>query len=184
MKLNIIHLPHRIDRLQLLRQELSEQNISNFRIWDGITDVEAPHIGISKAHKQIVRDAQDNNLSEVLIGEDDLHFTAAGSFRFFLDNKPADYDIYLASIYYGTIKEDNTVDDFSALTFYMVNRRFYSIFLAMPENQHLDRALRRTGKFVVCNPFTVIQHDGYSDNMKQHFERGQYLKNRSLLGRS
>ena len=88
--------------------------------------------------------------------------------RFFLYKKPRDYDIYLASTYYGTLKENNTIEEFSGLTFYFVHSRFYNTFLSMPEDKHLDRALRKKGKFIVCNPFTVIQYNGFSDNKKQY----------------
>src|SRR6266404_95325 len=110
MKLNIIHLPHRIDRWMLLQQELSAQNIVDFDIWEGIMDDEGPHVGISRAHKQIVKYALERNWSEVLIGEDDLRFTAEGAFDFFISKKPSDFDIYLGGIYCGNIKGDNSVD--------------------------------------------------------------------------
>jgi hypothetical protein len=182
MTANIIHLPHRKDRFEILQQELQQQNITDFRIWDGIVDVEMPCTGISKAHKQIVKFALHNDLPEILIGEDDLRFTKEGAFRFFIENKPTDFDIYLAGIYSGELKRDNTVEDFSALTFYIVNKKFYSIFLDMPEDKDLDRALRFTGRFVVCYPFTVIQYNGYSDNVKRYCLDDHCLAKRRLFG--
>jgi hypothetical protein len=180
MTVNIIHLQHRTDRLVMLREELAKQNIGDFKIWGGIIDRDCPYAGISKAHKQIVKYARDENLEEVLIGEDDVHFVSAGAFDFFLRNKPVDFDIYLAGIYNGEIKTDNTVDDFAALTLYIVNRRYYDIFLGLPENTHLDRAMRYTGRFVVCYPFAVTQHNGYSDNLKTYCNDDRYLLGRQL----
>lgn len=168
MTLNIIHLQNRLDRLQLSQQQLKFENITDFVIWNGILDADLPSRGISRAHKQIVNYAKENKLSEVLIAEDDFLFTGKGAFNFFVNNKPIDYDLYLASIFFGQIKEDNSVDDFAGLTFYMVNERFYDKFLSMPEYEHLDRALRYKGKYIVCNPFTVIQQNGYSDNAKSN----------------
>lgn len=181
MQLNIIHLPHRVDRLCLLQRELTAQGISDFRIWPGIVDDAGPCAGISKAHKQIIRHAREAELCEVLIGEDDLQFTALGAFNFFMANRPSDFDIYLAGIYSGEIKDDSTVDDFSALTLYLVNNRYYDIFLSRPEDNHLDRAMRNTGKFVVCLPFAVRQYNGYSDNLKAYCNDDVYLDGRDLF---
>lgn len=96
--LNIIHLPHRIDRWTILMEELRSQSISNYRIWDGIIDGGLSCRGISKAHKQIVAFAKLNHMQYVLIGEDDLHFTAPGAFNFYCDNIPQDFDLFLGGI--------------------------------------------------------------------------------------
>ncbi|MGB3946340.1 MAG: hypothetical protein WBM13_00025 [Bacteroidia bacterium] len=164
-----------------LQKELQEQGISEFQIWNGIIDSEITERGISKAHKQIIQYAKDNCLPEVLIGEDDLHFTGKNAFKFFLANVPSDYDIYLGGIYYGRLKSDNTVEDFSGLTLYMVNERFYDTFLSVSENVHLDRALRNKGRFVVCNPLVVVQHNGFSDNVKEEVNYDSFLIERKLF---
>ncbi len=41
--------------------------------------------------------------------EDDVRFTNPNSFKYFLENKPKDFDIYLSGIYLGEILEDNSV---------------------------------------------------------------------------
>jgi len=51
VQLHIIHLKKRKDRAQLLNKELIEQDITNFKIWEGILDEEHPKRGIAKAHK-------------------------------------------------------------------------------------------------------------------------------------
>jgi hypothetical protein len=181
MQLHIIHLPQRNDRLKLLKVELQGQNIIDYRIWEGIVDKNIPAKGISQAHKQIVRYAKENQLPEVLIAEDDLKFTAKGAFNFFLKTKPNDFDLYLASIYFGKIKSDNTVDDFSGLTFYVVKEKFYDILLSRPEHDNLDRMMKNTGKFIVCNPFTVIQQNGFSDNVSSLCNYDSFLLGRELF---
>jgi hypothetical protein len=179
---NIINLPHRMDRLLLCKQELASQNITDYKIWPGIIDPVKVFRGISQAHKQIVSFAKDNGLPEVLIGEDDLMFTCARSFEYFMENKPSDYDVYLASIYNGQLNEDNTVRDLAGFTFYMVHSRFYDTFLSLSENDHIDRSLRLyKGRYVVCNPFIAIQRDGFSDNKRKICNYRSYMKNRSLL---
>jgi hypothetical protein len=172
-----------MDRLLLCTQELAAQNITDYRIWPGIIDKTVVFRGISQAHKQIVRFAKDNNLPEVLIGEDDLLFTSPRSFEYFLENKPIDYDIYLSSVYPpGRPQEDNTVKDLAGLTLYMVHCRFYDTFLSIPEHDHIDRGLRLyQGKYIVCNPFIAIQRDGFSDNKRRNCSYSAYMKNKPLL---
>lgn len=181
MVLNIIHLPDRTDRLKLLNQELIDQNILKYKIWNGVIDKSIPQRGISKAHKQIVKYAQEYKLTEILIAEDDLHFTSKGAFDYFIKNKPYNYDIYLGGIHEGKIKEDSTVEDFCGATLYIVNSRFYDIFLSVPENINIDRALSYRGKFVVCNPLVAFQHNGFSDNIKQYCNYNKYLKGKTYF---
>jgi hypothetical protein len=181
MKLNIIHLPHRTDRFELLQKELASQGITDYQIWNGIMDAELPARGISRAHKQIVRDAADKGLPEVLIGEDDLHFTGRGAFDFYLNHKPRNFDLYLGGIYHGDIDRDGITRDFSGLTLYMVSSRYYQKFLDSAEDKHIDRFQTNRGRFVVCQPCIVQQHDGFSDNVKKTVEYGSFLKGKTFF---
>jgi hypothetical protein len=79
MELHIIHLPNRSDRLQFLKQEIAEQEIANYRIWNGITAAITSK-GIARAHQQIVTYAKANCITEILVAEDDIHFTAPRCF--------------------------------------------------------------------------------------------------------
>ena len=125
----------------------------------------------------------DETFPEVLVAEDDIHFTSPGAFRLFLDNKPIEYDIYLGGIIWGKIKEDNSVDDFSGNTLYMVNSRFYSTILSVSEEKDFDRVVANKGKFFVCKPMVVVQHNGYSDNQKRHIDFDPYIRRTKLYGR-
>jgi hypothetical protein len=177
MKLNIIHLPYRKDRLRALKTELATQGISEYQIWDGIIDQNLPCRGITLAHKKIVQFAKQNRLKEILIAEDDIHFTAPTSFDFYRSNIPFNYDLYLGGIIWGNLKEDNSVNDFSGTTLYMINERFYNTFLSLPENKDLDRVLANLGEYYVCNPMVAIQHNGFSDNRKRFIDFKPYLEN-------
>lgn len=55
MQLHIIHLKERKDRIRLLDKQLLEQNIINYKIWEGVLDKENPKKGIAKAHKRIIK---------------------------------------------------------------------------------------------------------------------------------
>ena len=180
MRINIIHLPQRRDRFELLTEQLSQHLITDYTIWPGIIS-KTPATGISRAHKQIVQWAKTSNLDSVLIAEDDFKFTSKSSFSYFINHIPPDFDLYLASVYQGNILENQIVERFSGLTFYVVNSRFYDTFLTTPEFEHLDLALSGNGKYVVCSPFTVIQHNGFSDNNLRDCNYDFYLEGKNLL---
>lgn len=180
MELNIIHLEQRKDRFKLLENQLVEQNIVKYRLWEGIVD-KNPKRGIAKAHKQIIEWANNQNLPSIIVAEDDIKFTARGAFEYFLQNEPQDYDIYLGGIIYGNINSDNSVNDFSGTHLYKINKRFYNTFLSLSEEKDIDRSLANKGKFIVCNPIVAIQHNGFSDNRKRHQNYDRHLQNRQLF---
>lgn len=181
MKLNVIHLNDRVDRKNLLDFELSTQNINDYKIWPGIRDP-FPKRGIAKAHKQIIKYAKEKTLKSIMICEDDIKFTAPKAYNYFIRNEPLDYDIYLGGIIWGNIQNDNSVTDFAGLTLYIVKQQFYDTFLSLPENIDIDRALSGKGKFIVCNPFVAIQHNGYSDNSEEYRNYDLFIKDRKLFG--
>jgi hypothetical protein len=121
-------------------------------------------------------------LEEVLIAEDDVKFTAPYAFDYFLLQKPKDFDIYLGGISYGQIDSEGVTSDFSGLHLYIIKSRFYDEFLALDETIDIDRTLAGKGKFIVCNPFVAIQHNGYSDNKQRHEDLSLYFKGRKLFG--
>jgi hypothetical protein len=178
--INVIHLDHRQDRLELLAAELKTQNLKAC-IWPGIPDSKDPKRGISQAHKRIVVWAKEQQLPSVMIAEDDIKFTAPGAFDHFMKNQPADFDLYLGGIYYGKIKEDNSVDDFAGIMLYTIHERFYDTFISVDEQEHIDRGLAGMGRFVVCNPIVALQHNGYSDNRGCYMDYNIYLSDRQLF---
>lgn len=180
MQINVIHDHHRTDRKVLLDSEAREHNL-DIRIWPAIIDpLKRGFVGISQAHKQIVRYARDMKMPMVCIGEDDLHLTDTGAFEYFIKNIPDDFDLYLSGIYHGKIEQDNTVKEFCALHLYIVHQRFYDCFLGVDELTNLDRGLKNRGRYVVCNPFCAIQHPGWSDNKRRFAQYDHLLANRRL----
>lgn len=176
--INVISLPERADRKKHIIQEFKEQGIEKYEFWEGVKH-DLPFVGIQRAHKQIVLDAKNKGLTEVCIAEDDLSFPDIGAWNYFIESVPESYNLFLSSIYWGIIKEDNTVEDFSSLTLYLIHSSYYDTFLSTPENQHIDRGQKGRGKFVVCNPFTSFQIEGYSDNVKRETDYfQQYMKGR------
>jgi hypothetical protein len=183
LNINIIHLEKRPVRLESLIKELKGEAVERYTLWSGIVDHDNTARGISRAHKQIVHFAKDKYLSEILIAEYDIHFTAPGAISFFHESKPQDFDLYLGGIYYGNISQDSIADDFAGLTLYLVHARFYDLFLSTDDSRDLDRFLAGKGKFLVCDPFVVTQHDGHSDHAGEHKSYGTYLNGRKLYGK-
>lgn len=181
MTLNIIHLPKRNDRYELLLGQLAIQGIKEFQFGDGIEDNDMPQRGIRLAHQLIIRDAFEKQFETALIAEDDLLFTAPGAFMHFMQNVPPSFDLYLGGISEGKIQSDGVTTSFSGLMLYMVHRHFYEVMLAVSSDQHLDTSLRGKGKFYVSDPMVAMQQNGFSDNQKRHMEYDVFFKDRNLF---
>lgn len=163
MTINVINLPHRTDRLEHFKKQADEQNFE-YKAWEGITH-NIPATGISKAFKQIVRWAKENNQPKVTIAEDDILFCGEGAWDYYLQNEPSEYDLYLASVYAGDL-ENNIVTWFTGITLVTIHERFYDKFLSTDERNHIDMQMKlHNGIYKVCYPFAAIQMDGYSDNV-------------------
>lgn len=160
-------------------QELKRQGIDDYELWDSVY-LPSVKASINAAHRQIVEFAKAAGYLEVLIAEDDFIGTHENSFKFFLSQKPADYDLYLSMIYMGEVDGDNCTKDFHGMTLYSVHSRFYDTFLNVDTKDHIDRALTGLGKFVVCNPFTFIQRNGFSSNTGKEENYDALLGGRKL----
>lgn len=158
---HIIHNPLRHTRFITLSYELYQQQITTYLIWPAIHDSPACR-GVAKAHKQIVSWAKEQGLHQVTIMEDDVKFPGVNGYKWYLDNMPEDFDLYLGGIYRGEIIEGK-VKDFSSLHLYTIRSNFYDKFLSVDESKHLDTGLAGLGDYHVCYPFAAIQYSGYSD---------------------
>lgn len=180
IQLNIIHKSEQVERMKLLKKELEEQCINEYNLWEGIYHSESVVRGINLAHKQIVEWAKENNLGEALIAEDDIKFCGKGAFDFYINNKPDDFDLYLAGVFLGEVDENNVTKKFTGMTLYMVNNRFYDEFLSTDEHEHIDIALAYKGVYKVCNPFVATQHNGLSSNSGRYENYNHIFENRKL----
>lgn len=176
---HVINLPYRTDRLEAFKRQATQQDFE-YRRWDGIVH-QLPFTGIAQAYKRIIQYAKDEGLEMIAIAEDDICFSSLGSYDYFISQIPKDrFDLFLGSIYWGTIKEDNTVDEFSGFTLTVFHNSFYDKFLSTPEQNHIDRQMKiHEGIYKVCMPFVAYQKDGYSDNAQQNTKYNQ----KYLLGR-
>lgn len=137
--------------------------------------------GVAASHKKIVQYALDNNLPEIFIGEDDLIFTSISGWRYFLDNKPYDFDIYLSGYYSGIPLNDGTLYSFAGLQCYCVHSRFYKTFLSTPLHRNIDKVLAGSGKFIPCSPLVTKQRNGYSFHRKKIVDDDHYLQGKQFL---
>lgn len=185
--LNIIHLPHRIDRHQSLMEEMNIQNIP-FKLWPGISVYKLPCQNISAAHKAIVQDAKNKSLPHVFIAEDDIKFSCKGAWKYFLSKMPKQFDLYCGLIYDGEVdKKTNKVVSTRGMsgtqTLYAVHERFYDFFLAIDPTKQIDRELGRFGninEYYICNPMVCYQMGGFSDNFKRQMYYDEYLRDIKL----
>lgn len=178
--INIIHNPDRDDRWTKLMYEINRQGIMDYTIWDAIFDLPRCK-GISRAHKQIIQHAKDNDLPEVIVMENDILFPAEDGYKYFLQNKPKEFDIYLGGIYRGVITDKKT-KMFSGLHLYIVAQKFYNTFLNVPEDIDIDNALANLGDYHVCYPYAAIQYDGYSDNTCSISNHHGLLEGKEIYG--
>lgn len=161
--------------LSIVKQ--SKQHKFAVRFWPGNTDEKVFRAGnISRAFKQIVRFAKENNLPMATIAEDDMVLVSPGAWKYYVDNLPDDFDIYSGGVYSAQIQENRIMNGYSGNTLITVHKRFYDFFLSASEDPqglaggHLDRWLGNFAfekKYIVCIPFVVKQIGGYSDNHRK-----------------
>ncbi len=187
---NIVHVincDHRPERLARFLKEADEQG---FGVMVTVGEV-IPHnakMGICRSHKKIVQYAKDNNMPMVAIAEDDCRMMGGvGAWKYFVDNMPDDFDLYL-SMYYSCekIEGNRIMAPFSAMTLYFVSARFYDFFLTgIPDDCHLDRELGKHAehfKFLFCDLVCAEQDGSRSDNSKTTCNYRPFLKGRKIFG--
>lgn len=191
----VINLPQRRDRIERFNSEIVKLfNSNDVVIVDGVMH-HRPFVGIATAHLNAIQKAKDLCLPHILIMEDDLWVQSASSrekmesaFR----EVPEDFEILLGGIYTGqpvkkTVHWDS-VNEFSALHFYVVNSSAYDRILSFDKCQHIDRWLGKPVNLGGCglrsyvaNPFFCIQHPGYSDNTQKDMDYSHLLKKYKVL---
>lgn len=185
--INIINLETRPERLEGFLKEADFQGFG-VRVWEGEVVKYNAKMGICRSHKRIVQYAKDNNLKWVAIAEDDCRFFGEqpGAWKYFVDNMPEDWDLWLAMYYACDKIEGNRImDSFSGMTLFFVNQRFYDVFLSIPDDSHIDRELGKHAdqyKFIVCDQVCAEQDGSRSDNTKTTTNYRPFLVGRKIFG--
>lgn len=177
MTANVIFDSRSPDDYQRLLGEFSEQGIADFKFWDAVCNRNSVIESINASHKMIVRDAKERHLDKCLLMEQDLYFTAPGAWKYFLDNEPKDYDVYLGATYIIPIS-NNKICGFHC---YMVKEKFYDAFLSVPDDAHIDTAVGDLkGDYYFCYPFPALQRPGFSFNNKDICNYNSILKSEDI----
>lgn len=176
---------NREERALSIIQQSKEQGFA-VRFWEGIIDPRGGFAGINRSFKKIVQWAKDNNEPMVCIAEDDMVFSAPGAWQYYLDQMPETFDTYLGGIYSGQVTGNRIMNGYSGNTLITIHSQFYDFFLALTEDDHLDRRLGNhcfEKQYIVCQPYVCFQLNGYSDNQRRSTSHEAFMDKVKLFGR-
>lgn len=177
----IINDPRNPERLGPLMEQLSNQGINDAVVWEACITEPTVEASINRSHKDIVRWAQERELEECCIMEDDVQFINGG-WKAFLASKPDSFDLYLGGAYgLNRLAEERIAKEspvaelqsFQGLHFYIIHSKYYDKFLSVPDNAHIDVAQAGLGLFYVCQPMIAIQRPGFSATARKHVNYNQ-----------
>lgn len=169
MEINVIYDNRTSSDYDRLLNEFKEQGITNFKFWDAEVYSHSVLESITASFKKIVKYAKDNNHNECCLVEQDLFFTAKNSWRYFLENKPESFDVYVS----GTYLLDNRIEykptvikvpEWVGNQLIIISNKYFDKFLSLPDDNHIDTIQSGLGDFYVCFPFIGLQRPGYSAN--------------------
>lgn len=166
MKIHILHDNQRSERLEPLLKELAAQGITDYEIIQPEIDPKKfPFENINHAHKSLVRMAKEKGMKEICIMEDDNYFVSPNAWKYFLENKPKDYTVYVSATYIMP-PSHNLLTGFQM---YFVHEKFYDLYLSVPDKVHIDNAIcDLKSNHKICYPFASLQRPGYSANNPGH----------------
>jgi hypothetical protein len=180
---NIISNPKRLSRVAQLEKEMKRQGIEDYKLWPSVHVPSAPaRTGVSRAHKQIVQWAADEGLEEVCIFEDDIFFPSPDGWRYFLSNKPKEYDLYLGGLTRGTIDENKITERYTGQFCYFIHDKYYDTFLRTDEKMDIDGAQNGKGDFHGCYPYACFCYPGWSDNYGGQMDYSHILIGKEIYG--
>lgn len=186
-----INLEHRVDRLYMVKQELSKLKPNIGTRFNAIKAASGA-VGCSMSHIKCLEQAKNNNLPHVFICEDDICFLnpqlLMKNLQTFCENIP-DWDVLV--IGGNTVPPYQQIGDYCArvfnnqtLTGYIVREHYYDKLIANfreglkklianPENKReyaIDmywKRLQTTDLYYFITPPTVSQREGFSDIEKR-----------------
>ena len=141
--------------------EFIEQGIDHYRFWNCIINSKSVVESINASHKTIVNWAKDHNKPYCIIAEQDVKFTSPTAWKYFLDNTPKTFDLYLSCTYARPFEDKNIC----GFHLYIVHQKFYDEFLSIPNDVHIDTYISSLKKdYHFCYPFPALQREGFSAN--------------------
>ena len=159
--LNIIYDNRRSEKYEPLIGELRRQNITSYVIHPATVLKHSVVESINASHKKLVQMAKEAGLPYVIIAEDDLMFTADGAWKYYLDNMPQSFDLYLGCTYVKPF----SLNKVAGFQLYTVHEKFYDTFLSVSDKVHIDTAMDDLGgDYHLCQPVVALQRPGFSSN--------------------
>ena len=185
--LNLLHLQKRTDRIPSLLRQLAEQQIDFYSIWEGIDNKKNTKQAITTGYKRIIQRAKNNSDKYCLLAEDDVVFSCANSWQYFLSQIPLDFDLFMGNIYQGQVDGNRIIGGMSGtMTLFCVHQNFYDFILNMPDDSHIDRYLgghAKDFKYFLCEPLICFQSGSYSDQKRRALNYEPYMLNKNYYGR-
>lgn len=170
MRKIVIYNHHRPEKKELFTDVFKEQNIDDYEIFPAVIFQQtSPPEAISESFKTVIREAKERGDKEIVVFEDDILFTSPNGWKYFLDHKPDNYDVYIGGSYF--IQNDTEykpplvkVKSWVGNQMLMISQRYFDRWLNTDSKNHCDTAQSGLGEFYVCFPFVALQRSGWSAN--------------------
>lgn len=160
--------------------EFERQGIADYKFWEAKRNKDSVVQSINASHKMIVRWAKEQGLNEVCIFEQDVWFPADDGWKYFLENKPKEFDLYLACTLVLPV-EEKRVCGFHC---YIVHSKFYDRYLEAKDDYHVDNAMDDLkGDYHFCYPFAALQRPGFSRNNMQIVNYNSIFQDKDVYGK-
>lgn len=169
MRKIIIFDDRRNEKYDLFIHEMKRQGIQDYEIFPAIVLVHSVVESISESFKAVIRSAKENNEECICICEDDVFFPNENGWKYFIENKPERYSVYIG----GNYLIDNRLEYKEPLVkcntwignqCIIVHNSYYDIWLNTDSKQHCDGVHSGLGDFYTCFPFPALQRSGFSVN--------------------
>lgn len=180
----ILYDDRRCEFFPLIVSEMERQSIVKYNLISPILTNDVVN-SINISQKEIIKKARERGEKEVCIMEHDIWFPRETGWRYFMENKPSDYDIYLG----GSYLIDCTIEYKSPITkvnsyvghhCIIVHEKYYDKFLETPEDSHIDTAQQGKGDFYLCYPMPALQRPGFSMNNKTMVDYNKILEKKHI----
>ncbi len=169
MRKVIVYDNRRPEKYDLFVHEMKRQGIEDYEIFHAVRLTHSVVESISESFKEVLKQAKENNEECICIFEDDIWFPNENGWKYFLQNKPNEFDVYIG----GNYLTDNRLiyeaplvrcNEWVGNHCLIINERYYDTWLNTDSKLHCDGAQSGLGDFYCCFPFPALQRHGFSLN--------------------
>lgn len=186
----VVNLPDRTDRYNHIVKEFEGRDEFELTIIRAV-EHKIGAIGLWQSFRNLVKQAQKNNLDYILICEDDHQFTAKYNPRDFVEKvslgKEKGFDLLLGGVssFNGALHyKENLfwVEQFTGMQFVVIFKKFYETFLSISLRKHdnldVQMYLYTDNIFVFYPQISIQKNFNYSDithknnqlNVEEYYE--------------